>query len=113
VEIQIRQDSYPTSRYLESTIVPTTRPGHFAVLHAISHTTLVYGCMVTDTPRMEFPQVLYQLDTIEHLRDNWSIPKSMAYSKARSPMDLAIGAASVLVSNLFLVTMPEKQTYWA
>lgn len=37
----------------------------------------------------------------------------MAYSKARSPMDLAIGAASVLVSNLFLVTMPEKQTYWA
>jgi hypothetical protein len=26
---------------------------------------------------------------------------------------LAIGAASVLISNLFLATMPEKQTYWA
>jgi hypothetical protein len=64
------QDSYPISRYLESTIVPTTRPCHFAVLHVIWHTTLVYGRMATDTLRMESPQVLHQLDTIQHLRDN-------------------------------------------
>lgn len=37
----------------------------------------------------------------------WLIPRLAAQ------WILAIGAASVLVSNLLLATMPEKQTYWA
>ena len=45
--------------------------------------------------------------TIEAFLGAWLIPR------LATQWILAIGAASVLVSNLLQATMPEKQTYWA